>query len=113
MLTGLDRVLFRWQPERIPAHGVQHVETAHPFVASDDISGGVTFGMSDMKTGAARIRKHVEDVEFRLFQIKARLAGVRRVKKLPLIPKALPFGFKPIERVGFAALTHARITRQD
>ena len=87
MLAGLDRVLFRGQAERVPAHGVQHVEAAHPFVAGDDISGGVTFGMSDMQTGAARIRKHVEDVEFRLCQIKARLARVRRVKKSAAHPK--------------------------
>jgi hypothetical protein len=62
--------------------------------------------MSNMKTGTARIRKHVEDVEFRLCRIKASLAGVRHVKELPLIPKALPFGFKPVERVRFAALAH-------
>src|ERR1044071_8495358 len=106
MLAGLDRVLFRWQPERVPAHRMQHVEAAHPFVARDDISSGVTFRMSDMKTSPAWIGKHVEDVEFRFCRVKARLAGVRHVKKLPLIPKTLPFGFKPVERVGFAALAH-------
>ena len=106
MLAGLDRVLFGWQPERVPAHGMQHVEAAHPFVARDDVSSGVTFGMSDVKTSAARIRKHVEDVEFRLCRIKAGLAGVRHVKELPLIPKALPFGFKPIKWIWFAARAH-------
>jgi hypothetical protein len=30
------------------------------------------------------------------------------VKELPLIPKALPFGVKPVERVGFATLAHVR-----
>src|SRR5689334_14254579 len=106
MLTGFDRVLFRWQSEGVPAHGMEHVEAAHPFVAGDDISSGVTFRMSDMKTSAAGIRKHVEDVEFRFCRIKAHLVGIRHVKELPFIPKALPFGFKAVERVGFAALAH-------
>jgi XTP/dITP diphosphohydrolase len=62
--------------------------------------------MSHVKTGAARIRKHVEDVAFRFCRIETGLAGIQYVKKLPLIPKALPFGFKPVERVGFAAFAH-------
>src|SRR5438876_4092732 len=106
MLAGLDRVLFRRQTESIPPHRVKHVKTPHSFVARDDIGSGVTLGMSDMKTRAARIRKHVEDVEFWLCRIKARLAGIRHVKKLSLVPKVLPFGFKPVERVGFAAHAH-------
>src|SRR5947199_5110676 len=99
MLPRFDGVLLRRQTECIPAHWMQHIETAHPFVARDDVGGGVTFRMSHVQTRAARIRKHVEDVTFRFRPIETFLARIRRMKKLALIPKALPFGFKPIKRV--------------
>ncbi len=76
----LDRVLLRRQTECVPAHRMQNVEAAHAFVARDDVSGGVTFGMSDVQTRAARIRKHVEDVKFRLRRIEIFLARIGRVK---------------------------------
>ena len=108
MLAGLDRVLLRGQTERIPAHRMQHVEAAHAFVARQDVGGGVTFRMSDVQPGAARIREHVEDVEFRFRRIEVFLARIGRVKQLPLIPKALPFGLEPIEGIWFAARAHVR-----
>ena len=66
MLAALDRVLLGRQTKRVPAHRVQDVETAHPFVPRDDVGGGVALGMPDMQASAARIRKHIEDVELRL-----------------------------------------------
>src|SRR6266513_493534 len=109
MLPRFDGVLLRRQTECIPAHWMQHVEPAHPFVARDDVGGGVTFRMSHMQTGAARIRKHVEDVKFRFRRIEIFLARIGRMKQLPLIPKALPFGFEPIEWIWFTPRAHVRL----
>src|SRR5438067_13625760 len=65
--------------------------------------------MSHVQTGATRIREHVEDVKFRFGCVETLLARIRRVKKLALIPKALPFGFKPIEWIWFAARAHVSV----
>src|SRR5205814_120902 len=108
MLARFNGVLFCWQTEGIPAHWMQHIETAHPFVARDDVGGGVTFRMSHVQTRATRIRKHVEDVKFRFRRIETFLAGIGRVKQLLLVPEALPFGFEPIEWIWFSALAHDR-----
>ena len=86
MLPGFDRVLFGGQTERIPAHRMQHVETAQPFVARDDVGGGVTFRMADMQSRAARIREHVEHIKFRFRRIEIFFAGIRSVKGAPFFP---------------------------
>src|SRR5438067_9679571 len=109
MLPRFDGVLLRRQTECIPAHWMQHVEPAHPFVARDDVGGGVTFRMSHLQAGAARIRKHVEDVIFRFRRIETFLARIGRMKQLLLVPEALPFGFEPIEWIWFAARAHDRL----
>ena len=108
MLPGFDGVLLCWQTEGIPAHWMQHAETARSFVTREDVGGGITFRMSYVQTGAARIRKHVENVKFRFRRIEIFLARIGRVKQLPLIPKALPFGFEPIERIWFTPRAHVR-----
>ena len=106
MLSGLDRILFGGQSERVPAHRMENVETAHSFVARDDIGRGVAFRMTDVQSGAARIRKHVEHVKFRFRGIEILLAGIRRVKRAALVPDRLPFRLDPIEWIRFAALAH-------
>src|SRR5439155_7543292 len=108
MLPGFDGVLLCWQTEGIPAHWMQHAETARSFVTREDVGGGITFRMSYVQTGAARIRKHVEDIKFRFRRIEIFLAGIGRVKNLALIPKTLPFGFESIEWIWFAARAHLR-----
>src|SRR5207248_8750154 len=66
--------------------------------------GCITFRMSDVQTGAARIWKHIEHVEFRLGRVEIFLARIRRVKNMALIPDGLPLGLNLVERIWFAAL---------
>src|SRR6185503_16655638 len=70
---GFDGVLFRRKTERVPTHWMEDIEPAKPFVSRDDVRGRVTLRMSDVQPGAARIRKHIEHVIFRLNLIE----GVR------------------------------------
>jgi microcystin degradation protein MlrC len=46
---GLDRMLFRGQPERIPPHRVQDVLPLHAVVSYDDIGGCVPLGVPHMQ----------------------------------------------------------------
>src|SRR6478736_10027328 len=109
MLTGFDRVLLRGQTKRVPAHRVQDVEAAQAFIASNDVSCRVAFRMTNVQPGPARVRKHIEHVEFRLRRIETLLARVRRVKKLALVPDGLPFRLDLVERIWFTAVaTHCR-----
>ena len=108
MLAAFDRVLLRGQAECVPTHRMQHVEAAHPFVASYDVRGGVTFGMPNVQARPARVRKHVEDVKFWLPKVETFFARIGRMKKLPLFPDGLPFRFDLVERIRFATLaSHA------
>ncbi len=75
-----------------------------PFIARDDVSRGVAFRMPNVQPGPARVRKHIEYIEFWLRSIETFLAGVRRVKKLAFVPDGLPFRFDLVERVWFAAV---------
>ena len=112
MLAGLDRVLFRRQAEGIPAHRMQHIEAAHALVARDDIGRGVAFGMADVQARAARIREHVEDVEFRLWRDRSpSRPDWAREKSAASSQMALPFRLELIEGIRFAALAHE--TRMD
>ena len=108
MLSGLDGKLFRGQPEGIPTHRVQDVEAAHPLEAGDDVGGRVSFDVAHVQTLAARIRKHVEDVELRLCWIKSGVPRIRRTKHSVGQPSGLPFGFE-IEKGKLLALgCHSR-----
>src|SRR5262249_44598806 len=100
MLTGFDRVLLRRQAKGVPAHWVQNIEAAHPLVTRDDVCGGVAFRMTNMQTGPAGVRKHVEHVKFWLFRIETFFAGIWRVKKLALVPDCLPFRLHLVARLG-------------
>ena len=111
MLAGFDRVLLSWQTECIPAHRMQHVEAAHPLVARDDVRGGVTFGMTDVQPGAARVGKHVQHIELLFARIEIRFSWIRCMEDPALIPNALPLGLEEIERIGFASLAHPRRIR--
>src|SRR6516165_3657643 len=109
MLTGFDRVLLRRQAKGVPTHRVQHSEAAHPLVTRGDVCGGVAFRMTNMQTGPAGVRKHVEHVKFWLFRIETVLAGIGRVEKLPLIPDGLPFRLDLVEGIWFTPIaTHYR-----
>jgi hypothetical protein len=47
-ISNLDGVLFGWQAEGIPAHGVQHIEAPHALVPSHDVSCSVAFRVTNM-----------------------------------------------------------------
>src|SRR5262245_58261707 len=107
MLTGFDRVLFRGQAERIPAHRMQNVESTHAFVTRDDVSCRVAFRMTNVQPSPARVRKHVEHIEFWLRLIETFFVWIGCVKKLSLVPNGLPFRLDLIERIWFTAVaTH-------
>src|SRR3954447_1597625 len=104
VLPGFDRVLLRGQTKSIPAHRVQDVEAAQSLIARNNVGGGVAFRMTNVQPGPAGVRKHIEHVEFWLRRIETFLAGVRRVKKLALVPDGLPFRLDLVERVWFTAV---------
>src|SRR5262249_47206307 len=109
MLAGFDRVLLRGQTKRVPAHGMQNVEAARSFIASNDVRGGVAFRMTNVQPRPARVRKHIEHVEFWFRRIETLLAGVGRVKKLALLPDGLPLRLDLIKRIWFTTVaTHYR-----
>ncbi len=96
MRAGSNRVLFGRKPECVPTHRVQHVETTHPLVASDDVGRRVPFGMSDVQPFARGIREHVEDVVLRPRRIELVVAQAERGI---IIPIGLPLRLDLFERV--------------
>jgi hypothetical protein len=65
--------------------------------------------MTNVQPSPARVRKHIEHIEFRLRRIETFLAGIGRVKKLALVPNGLPFRLDLVERIWFTAVaTHYR-----
>src|SRR5262249_38260205 len=93
MNAGLDRVLLRWQAERVPAHRVQDIEATAPAITAQDIGGGVALGMTDVQTGPAGIGEHVEDVAL------GPIRRIGRAKGLVLQPEALPAWFDILRMV--------------
>src|SRR5207237_5642566 len=53
MLAALDRILFGGQTEGVPAHWMENIEPAHPFVTRDDVGGGIAYRMYVVQTGDA------------------------------------------------------------
>src|SRR3546814_4711267 len=64
MHSALDGGVLGRQPERIPAHGMQHVESARLLVARHDVAERVVPHMAHVDA-ARRIGKHLEHVVFR------------------------------------------------
>ena len=87
MRIGLDGVLLGGQAEGVPAHRVQDVISPHPLVAANDVGGGIALGMADVQAGAARVGKHVEDVELGPGGIE-----IDRAEGLVPLPFGLPLG---------------------
>src|SRR5262249_19607196 len=67
MSPRLDRILFRWQTERIPTHGMQNIQSLGAFVAGKYVRRSVAFRVADVQAGAGRVGEHVEDVVFLQF----------------------------------------------
>src|SRR5690606_38739807 len=87
--AGPDRILFRRKAERVPSDGMKDVKTVHPLVAGYDIGRRIPLRMSDMKSGSAWIREHVQHIVFGKIRI------LRGFESLVLKPVFLPSGFDP------------------
>ena len=97
MSTGFDGILFRGQTESVPAHGMQHVETAHPLETAENIRGGIAFRMPHVETCSAGIREHIQHIKF-LFR-----GEIFRMESLVFVPVVLPFLFN-----GCKIVTHSK-----
>ena len=83
--AGLDGVLLRRQPERVPAHRVQHVKAGHPFVPADNIAGRVALRVPHMQPGPGRVGEHIQHIVLGLVGIVG--CGEGLIGK----PEILPF----------------------
>ena len=100
MSAGIDGVLFGGQAKRVPAHRMEDVESAHALVTTENVGGGIAFGMAHVQAGAGRVGEHVEDVELRLGAV------VRGGKGFVVEPVLLPLGLDDVEWVLFAEFGH-------
>ena len=91
MLDG--RVLSR-QAERVPTHGMQHVEAAHLGVAGDDVADRVIAHMPHVDV-ARRVREHLEHVLLGLGVI------FRDLVQVGIFPNLLPTRFDLVRVVLF------------
>ena len=62
MRACCDGGVFGGQAEGVPAHGVQHVEAAHPLIARERVADGVVADVADVER-AARIGQHFQHVD--------------------------------------------------
>ena len=86
MDAALDRRVLRWQAERVPAHGMQHVVAARAHEAGHHVAHGVVPHVTHMDA-AGRIRKHLEHIVFRPRIVFARL------EQTLVVPGLLPMLF--------------------
>ena len=78
-----DGGILGGKSEGVPAHGVQHVEAAHPLVAGKRVADRIVADVADVE-GAAGVGQHLQDVELRLGGI---LFGLVEIGVLPtLVP---------------------------
>ncbi len=68
----LDGGVFGGEPERVPTHGMQHVEAAHPHMAGERVADRVVADVANVKS-AARVRQHLKHVIFGLARSSPRL----------------------------------------
>ena len=84
--AAFHRRIFRGQPERVPSHGMKHIQTLRPAKAGDQIAKRIVPHMAHMDA-PRRIGEHLEHVIFRLVGI------VVSYETLASFPPILPFGF--------------------
>ena len=84
--------VFSRQAKGIPAHGMQHLKTAHPFVAGNHITNGVVAHMAHVDF-ARWIRKHLQHIVFFPSWHVGHPIG------LLLLPALLPFALNGLEIV--------------
>jgi hypothetical protein len=93
------------QPERVPAHWMEHVETLHSLHSSDDVGGGVPLGMAHVEARTRRVGEHVEDVEFGLCAQDVRRGWCP--ERVAFLPHTLPLGLD--DRWIVAVVGHSRL----
>ena len=98
MLPGLDCVLLGGQTERVVAHRVQDVLAVHALIASEDVGADVAERVTDVQTGAARVREHVEHehriaIDDFLGALREQARRVRGPEGVIVFPSVLPAGF--------------------
>src|SRR2546426_2989980 len=98
----LDRGVLGGQTESIPAHRVEHVETAHRLVAGEQVADRVVAYVSHVNA-ARGVREHLEAVELRA----ARVLG--HAELLSVLPDPLPLGLDLLERVPVARHNWLRV----
>jgi hypothetical protein len=84
----LDGRVFGGQTEGVPAHGVQHVEAAHPFIAGQRVANGVVAHVADVQR-AAGVRQHLQHVILGAGGVLFRL-----VERRVAVPAVVPFQFQ-------------------
>ncbi len=92
-----SRVLGR-KAERVPAHGMKHVETLHAAIARNDVADGVVADMTHVNV-ARRVREHLEDVLFRTVVALTHLVDAR------LFPRLLPTRLDLVRIVSFHVIS--------
>ena len=105
MRAGLHGVLLGGQPERVVAHGVQHVVAGHPQVAAQHVGADVAQRVPDVQAGAGRVGEHVQQVDLvgpaRAHPASAqRSARVGRVEGALGLPAVLPGQLDPVGQLG-------------
>ena len=109
MLTVLDRELLGGQPERVEAHRVQHVVARHPLEAGEHVGADETERVTDVQSGARRVREHVEHEQLLSpgggdLGIGQRAGGVRRLEGVVLVPPVLPAQFDVLRELSRIAV---------
>ena len=80
----LHRKVLSRQTERVPSHCIQDIVPFQTAFSRDDIQRGIAAGMTDMQTGARRIGKFYQRIEFGFGVINF------STERLILVPVALP-----------------------
>ena len=87
MSPGFHCILLGGKPECIPSHRMQNIVAAHPFEPAENIGCGISLRMPDMQSGPARIRKHIQHIEFFF------TGNLRCLERFMFVPVFLPFFF--------------------
>ena len=93
VLTRLNSILFGRKSVGIITHRIQNIEALQPLVASIDIAGDISQGMTNMQSCSRRIREHVQNIELLFTFVFRNLVG------LHFHPPFLPFLFNLFEVV--------------
>ncbi len=99
----LEGVVLGREPERVPAHRVQHVVPAHAVITRHDVGGHVIAAVPHGEPVPGGIREEVEAVELGLCRRVGRAVGVA------LLPEALPPG---LDLLRVVAAVHAVLSRE-